>query len=199
VVERLDVNVGHPDNPLSLDQVAAKFRDNAAVVLGELGTAGVIALVWDLPATAPGELARALVAPANIQQLNRRKDPMTERYAAYKFLAFDRPAERVLRITINRPEKLNSLPWEAHGELTRVWLDVDQDPDTERVASSAARARRSAPAATSAWWRGSPRTTSARPRRCGNSATSATTSSTARSRSSPRSTARRWARGWRRR
>ena len=55
---------------------------------------------------------------------------MTERYAAYKFLAFDRPAERVLRITINRPEKLNSLPWEAHGELTRVWLDVDQDPDT---------------------------------------------------------------------
>ena len=55
---------------------------------------------------------------------------MTERYSAYKFLAFDRPAERVLRITINRPEKLNSLPWEAHGELTRVWLDVDQDPDT---------------------------------------------------------------------
>ena len=55
---------------------------------------------------------------------------MTERYAGYQYLAFDRPAERVLRITINRPEKLNSLPWEAHGELTRVWLDVDKDPDT---------------------------------------------------------------------
>lgn len=55
---------------------------------------------------------------------------MTDRYDSYKYLAFDRPSDRVLRITINRPEKLNSLPWEAHGELTRVWLDVDQDSDT---------------------------------------------------------------------
>jgi enoyl-CoA hydratase len=36
----------------------------------------------------------------------------------------------VLRITINRPEKLNALPWEAHGELARVWHDVDSDTDT---------------------------------------------------------------------
>jgi enoyl-CoA hydratase len=55
---------------------------------------------------------------------------MTDRYASYQYLSFDRPSERVLRITINRPEKLNSLPWEAHGELTRVWLDVDRDNDT---------------------------------------------------------------------
>jgi enoyl-CoA hydratase len=55
---------------------------------------------------------------------------MTDRYAAYQYLAFDRPSDGVLRITINRPEKLNSLPWEAHGELTRVWLDVDRDDDT---------------------------------------------------------------------
>lgn len=33
-------------------------------------------------------------------------------------------------ITINRPEKLNALPWEAHGELARVWHDVDSDQDT---------------------------------------------------------------------
>jgi enoyl-CoA hydratase len=55
---------------------------------------------------------------------------MTDRYASYQYLSFDRPSERVLRITINRPEKLNSLPWEAHGELTRVWLDVDRDNET---------------------------------------------------------------------
>ncbi|MHB8493221.1 MAG: enoyl-CoA hydratase/isomerase family protein [Casimicrobiaceae bacterium] len=55
---------------------------------------------------------------------------MTADFGSYKYLAFDRPHERVLRITINRPEKLNSLPWEAHGELTRVWLDVDRDPET---------------------------------------------------------------------
>lgn len=55
---------------------------------------------------------------------------MTDRYASYQYLSFDRPSDRVLRITINRPEKLNSLPWEAHGELTRVWLDVDRDGET---------------------------------------------------------------------
>ena len=55
---------------------------------------------------------------------------MTDRYDTFKYLTFDRPSDRVLRITINRPEKLNALPWEAHGELTRVWLDVDKDPDT---------------------------------------------------------------------
>jgi enoyl-CoA hydratase len=55
---------------------------------------------------------------------------MTDRYASYQFLTFDRPSDRVLRITINRPEKLNALPWEAHGELARVWHDVDSDPDT---------------------------------------------------------------------
>ena len=55
---------------------------------------------------------------------------MTDLYSSFKYLVFDRPSDRVLRITINRPEKLNSLPWEAHGELTRVWLAVDQDPDT---------------------------------------------------------------------
>lgn len=55
---------------------------------------------------------------------------MTDSYSSFKYLAFDRPADRVLRITINRPEKLNSLPWEAHGELTRVWLEIDKDPET---------------------------------------------------------------------
>jgi enoyl-CoA hydratase len=55
---------------------------------------------------------------------------MTDRYASYQFLQFDRPSDRVLRITINRPEKLNALPWEAHGELARVWHDVDSDTDT---------------------------------------------------------------------
>ena len=55
---------------------------------------------------------------------------MTDRYDAFKYFTFDRPSDRVLRITINRPEKLNALPWEAHGELARVWLDVDKDPDT---------------------------------------------------------------------
>jgi len=54
---------------------------------------------------------------------------MTDRYADFTYLKFDRPAERVLRITLDRPETMNSLNWEAHGELTRVWKVVDEDPE----------------------------------------------------------------------
>jgi len=75
LTERLDANVGHPDNPLPFDQVAAKFRDNVEEVLGEAGAARVIALVQALPATSPRELARALSGAANVSQLNRRKIP----------------------------------------------------------------------------------------------------------------------------
>ncbi|HYC36022.1 MAG TPA: MmgE/PrpD family protein [Usitatibacter sp.] len=62
VIERLDVNAGHPDNPLSLEQVAAKFRDNAAATLGEAACANAIALTRALPATPAADLGRALAA-----------------------------------------------------------------------------------------------------------------------------------------
>ena len=58
---------------------------------------------------------------------------MTERYASFRHLKFDYPSERVLRITINRPERMNSLEWEAHGELTRVWLAADADPEANAI------------------------------------------------------------------
>ncbi len=54
---------------------------------------------------------------------------MTDRYAAFKHLRFDKPAERVLRITLDRPERMNSLDFEAHGELTKVWTLIDEDPE----------------------------------------------------------------------
>jgi len=54
---------------------------------------------------------------------------MSDRYARYTAFAFDHPAERVLRITLNKPDKLNSLDLEAHGQLAEVWKDVDADPD----------------------------------------------------------------------
>lgn len=73
-VERLDVNAGHPDNPLSLEQVAAKFRDNATEALGETGAERVVSLVGALPESAPVELAKALCA-THVSQINRRKIP----------------------------------------------------------------------------------------------------------------------------
>lgn len=58
---------------------------------------------------------------------------MNDSYASFKYLKFDRPAERVMRITLDRPEKMNSLDWEAHGELTRVWSIVDADPEVNAI------------------------------------------------------------------
>ncbi|MFN4087550.1 MAG: enoyl-CoA hydratase/isomerase family protein [Alphaproteobacteria bacterium] len=58
---------------------------------------------------------------------------MTDRYAAYSQLEFDRPAERVLRITFNRPERLNAVNADGHRELCDVWRDIDRDPTVNAV------------------------------------------------------------------
>lgn len=60
LVERLDVNAGHPDNPLSMDQVMAKFRDNAIETLHDDGIDRVASLVTALPRTSAIELGGAL-------------------------------------------------------------------------------------------------------------------------------------------
>ncbi len=54
---------------------------------------------------------------------------MSDRYAAYTRLAFDWPAERVLRITMNRPDRLNAADAAMHAELADIWRDVDADPE----------------------------------------------------------------------
>lgn len=54
---------------------------------------------------------------------------MTDRYARYKRLQFDRPHPRVLRITMNNPGRLNAADEVMHGELVEIWRDVDADPD----------------------------------------------------------------------
>ncbi|GGO54877.1 enoyl-CoA hydratase [Roseovarius pacificus] len=58
---------------------------------------------------------------------------MTERYSDYTYLEFDYPSERVLRITINKPETRNSLDAVGHSELARVWREVDEDPNIGAV------------------------------------------------------------------
>jgi enoyl-CoA hydratase len=52
----------------------------------------------------------------------------TDRYAVYTRLKFDRPHPRVLRITMENG-RLNSADHAMHGELARVWRDLDADPD----------------------------------------------------------------------
>lgn len=58
---------------------------------------------------------------------------MTERYAKYTRLKFDRPADRVLRVTFDRPETFNSVDAETHTQMTDLWIDIDRDPDINAV------------------------------------------------------------------
>lgn len=52
---------------------------------------------------------------------------VTDRYAAYARLRFDRPHPRVLRVTMDNG-RVNAADAAMHGELARVWRDVDADP-----------------------------------------------------------------------
>jgi enoyl-CoA hydratase len=58
---------------------------------------------------------------------------MTDRYACYRHLRLDRPVERVLRITLNRPERMNAMTAAMHTELTHVWRDIDLDTSVSAV------------------------------------------------------------------
>jgi enoyl-CoA hydratase len=59
--------------------------------------------------------------------------PMLTRYAEYKALDIDSPAERILRISFNKPETLNSLDKDGHRELTYIWRDIDDDENVSAV------------------------------------------------------------------
>jgi enoyl-CoA hydratase len=53
---------------------------------------------------------------------------MSDRYARYQQLKFDRPHPRVLRITIASALKLNAMTATLHRECSEIWRDVDADP-----------------------------------------------------------------------
>lgn len=53
---------------------------------------------------------------------------MSERYAVYRRLKFDWPGERILRITMDNPGRLNAADDVMHAELADIWRDVDADP-----------------------------------------------------------------------
>jgi enoyl-CoA hydratase len=45
----------------------------------------------------------------------------------YEHLLFDYPADSVVLITMNRPDKYNAVNARLHHELAQVWLDIDRD------------------------------------------------------------------------
>src|SRR5947209_19588157 len=54
---------------------------------------------------------------------------MDENYVRFSRLQIDRPHARVLRVIMNRPEKLNAVDGEMHRELTEIWRAIDTDPN----------------------------------------------------------------------
>lgn len=58
---------------------------------------------------------------------------MSNVYDTYERLKFDWPAERVLRVTMENPGRLNSADSVMHGELVRIWRDIDADPNVSAV------------------------------------------------------------------
>jgi enoyl-CoA hydratase len=54
-------------------------------------------------------------------------------YSSYQHLLFERKDDGILLITINRPEVLNATNNRLHWELSRVWLDIADDDETNVV------------------------------------------------------------------
>ena len=54
-------------------------------------------------------------------------------YDGYSQLSFDRPHDRVLRITIDNEARLNALNADGHRELTYVWNEIDRDDSVNAV------------------------------------------------------------------
>src|SRR6476646_5371845 len=58
---------------------------------------------------------------------------MDERYGRFSRLLIDRPHPGVLRVVMNRPEKLNAADGEMHADLTEIWRVIDTDPSVNAV------------------------------------------------------------------
>lgn len=56
-----------------------------------------------------------------------------EFYSAYPSILADMPADGVLRLTLNRPERLNALDGDGHRELADIWRDVGRDKEVRAV------------------------------------------------------------------
>src|SRR5215470_20078057 len=54
-------------------------------------------------------------------------------YSRYQHLLLTRQDHGILLITINRPEVYNATNARLHWELSRVWLDIADDPATRVV------------------------------------------------------------------
>ena len=58
---------------------------------------------------------------------------MSDLYAGYRRLKLDWPKERILRITMDSPRRMNAADAVMHHELAKIWRDVDSDAGVSAV------------------------------------------------------------------
>ena len=71
-----------------------------------------------------------VLARFKVKPLKPGETAVSDIYAGFERLAFDRPADRVLRVTMEGEGRFNSADDKMHDELGRVWKDIENDPDT---------------------------------------------------------------------
>ncbi len=54
-------------------------------------------------------------------------------YSRYRSFLIERPADGVLRITLNQPDRLNALDANGHRDLAEIWRDIDRDDSVRAV------------------------------------------------------------------
>src|SRR3984957_6344358 len=79
-----------------------------------------------------------MVAASARRAQNQRQEsaPLENRFMKYNKINFPnspRHEDGILLITINRPDVLNATNARLHWELSRVWKDIDDDPETNAV------------------------------------------------------------------
>lgn len=71
--------------------------------------------------------------PLRGPRLDSQEAHVTDPYASFKSLEFDRPGAGILRVTLDTPGRLNAVGAEMHKDLAEVWPAIDKDHKTRAV------------------------------------------------------------------
>lgn len=58
---------------------------------------------------------------------------MSSRYDKYETFIVEYPEPRILRLSFNKPERLNALDRKGHREVSYIWRDIDEDDSIDCV------------------------------------------------------------------
>jgi enoyl-CoA hydratase len=68
-----------------------------------------------------------------LARLQLTEGTMSPIYDKYTRLLIEMPEPNILKVTMNRPDKLNAADNDMHRELVTIWNDIDVDPEVSAV------------------------------------------------------------------